>query len=63
MRMASNTIEYTTNLEQSSTVIDPSKCPHCFCKQNTGGTYYCCKCGTVQLTSWIIKTDLRKGYR
>lgn len=25
--------------------IDPRYCYHCFCKQDTGGSWYCCKCG------------------
>lgn len=29
-----------------STAVDPNNCNHCFCKVNTGGHYYCCRCGS-----------------
>ena len=25
------------------------KCQHCLCKQDTGGQWYCCKCGWKEL--------------
>jgi len=55
--------DYIRYWERPQTAIDPNYCCHCFCRQNTGGTFYCCKCGFVPTTSWIEKTDLREGYR
>ena len=27
------------------TTISQRECKHCLCKQDTGGNWYCCKCG------------------
>lgn len=31
----------------SYTAVTPQDCHHCFCYQNTGGNWVCCKCSLV----------------
>jgi len=44
----------------SSTAVDPRTCFHCFCKRDTGGVWYCCKCG-IRLTEWRVYSLPRCG--
>jgi|GEM_PF-5438831 len=43
------------NMNNTSTANNPAYCYHCFCKQDTGGSWYCCKCG---IRLWEIKAHL-----
>ena len=42
-------------MNDTSTANSPAYCYHCFCKQDTGGSWYCCKCG---IRLWEIKAHL-----
>jgi len=46
----------------STTGISPEDHVHCFCQQDTGGNWICCKCG-IRLRDVIIRglEDLKEG--
>jgi hypothetical protein len=33
---------------QSTSAVDPNKCAHHFCKQDTAGNLVCCRCGKIE---------------